>query len=664
MSLNGCSSAPPLPISVSVTPSTPQAIDQNAGRTVQIIGTTTNDPSSKGVTWSLTGPGAITSTSSTATYTPPTALLTGAQQATVTATSIADPTKSASLQVTVNPYPAITSRALANGTVGAPYSQPIALFGGTAPFQWSVYNGPIETGYEVGGAVPDGLTMDPATGTISGTPTAGGTWYFEATATDVDNAFGDYPLSIQINPAGPANANAVPFLDQTLVPAAVSPGGNGTTLNVSGAGFVSASTVDFNGTPLTTTFLDSEHLRALIPAADVATSQTASVTVVSPAPGGGSSNAVYFQVGAPQATVNFANAPNSPLQFGEALSLAIADFNQDGKPDLAVTANIRLYTMLSNGDGTFKAASGSPVSLPSPPYNDLGSPYGGPMAVGDFNHSGHPGLAVGMSDSGATAILLGNGNGTFVPSSAAFASTPGIGAAAVETADFNADGNLDLAMSSEYTVQIALGYGKGAFNSAEGLFTKTQLFPAGVAVGDFNRDGKMDAVVVSGGTSFYPDSGLAAWLGNGDGTFTYANGSPLLFGQDLNAVVAGDFNGDGKLDLAITDSGANAIYVELGNGDGTFQQPVTIPTGNQPWSIVVGDFNNDGKPDLAVTNYADNTVTLLLGNGDGTFTQSAGSPYAVGKNPTAMVAADFNNDGRLDFATANEDNTVSVLLQQ
>jgi len=601
-------------------------------------------------------------------YIPPTGALAGAQHATVIASSVADPTKSASVQITVNPYPAMPSQTLFGGTVGAPYSQPVALTGGTAPFQWSIYDGPIDTGWEVGGSLPDGLTLNPTTGVISGTPTASGTWYFELTVTDADNVFLDLPFSsIQINPAGPVTANPVPFLNQPLVPAAVAPGSSGLTLRVSGAGFVTGATVDFNGTPLTTTFVDSEHLSALLPATDVATAKTASVTVVNAAPGGGSSNVVYLQVGAPESTVSFANAPNSPLQIPEPAGLAIADFNQDGKPDLAIAANIRLYMMLSNGDGTFTPASGSPVSVPSPPYDDFATPYVGPMAVGDFNHSGHAGLAVGEFNNEAAVILLGNGNGTLTPSSATFANSPDFSMSAIQAADFNEDGNLDLAMVNQPFVFVALGYGKGAFNSAAELYTYTELFPAGVAVGDFNGDGKLDAAVASGGSAKYPYSGVTAWLGNGDGTFAQAGGSPISFGQSLSAIVAGDFNGDGKLDLAVTDSAANTVLVLLGNGDGTFQSPITIAIGTQPLAMVAGDFNNDGKLDLATANNSDNTVTLLLGNGDGTFTQASGSPYAVGKSPSAIAAADFNGDGRLDLAVANGldgTGTVSILLQQ
>jgi hypothetical protein len=660
--IGGCGSSSP-PISVSLSPSSPQAIDES--QTVTVTATVTNDTSSKGVSWTLTGPGSLSnSTGPSVAYISPTNL-TGAQQATVTATSVADQAKTASLQITVNPYPLIPNQTLASGSVGTPYSQTIALTGGTPPFQWSVYNGPIITGYRVGGAVPDGLKLNPGSGVVSGTPTGGGTWYFEAIVTDatgvtVDNGF----LSIQIKSSA-APGNPVPFLNQPLVPTAISPGASGFTLSVSGTGFVSGATIDFDRAPLATTFVDSKHLTAMIPAADVASAGTLAATVVNPGPGGGPSNVVYFQVAAPEPTVNFANAANSPLAVPEPFGIVAADFNEDGKPDLVISANIRMYVFLGNGDGTFAPTATSPVSVPSPPYDDFASPYVGPIAVGDFNHSGHQGLAVGEFNNEAAVILLGNGDGTFVSSSAAFANALGQPTSAIEAADFNADGNLDLAIANEISGSspVVLGYGRGAFSTAGDLHTG--IFPNGVAVGDFNADGKLDAAVASGGTTTYPGSGVTVSLGNGDGTFTQASGSPIPLGQSLSAIVTGDFNGDGKLDLAVTDSVGNAVIILLGNGDGTFGVPTTIPVGNQPDAIVAADFNNDGKLDLAVTNYADGTITLLLGNGDGTFTQPSGSPYAVGRGPYQIVAADFNGDGKLDLAVVNlTDGTVSILLQQ
>lgn len=662
----GCSTSPP--ISVSLSPSSPQAIDQS--QSVTVTATLTNDTSHQGVSWSLTGPGSLSSsTGSVIAYMSLTTSLTALAQVTITATSIADHTKSASLQITVNPYPQISLLlALPNGTVGISYNETIALTGGTSPFQWSIYNGPILTGSKVGGAIPDGLTLNPISGTVSGTPTSAGTWYFEAMVTDatgvtVDDGF----LSIEIEPSG-SKGNPVPILNQPLVPTAVSPGSPGFTLRVSGTGFVPGATVDFNHTPLATTFVDNEHLAASVPAANVANAGTIAVTVVTPPAGGGSSNVVYLQVAAPETSVSFANAANSPLHVPEPSVVAVADFNEDGKPDLAIAANIRLYLFLGNGDGTFAATATSPMFVPSPPYDNLASPYTGPLAVADFNHSGHLGLAVGEINNEAAAILFGRGDGSFAFSSANFANALGMPISAIQPADFNGDGNLDLAFANGIAGQspVVLGYGDGAFNTAGDL--NGGIFPNGLAVGDFNGDGRLDVVVVSGGSTAYPGSGLKVSLGNGDGTFTVANGSPIPLGKDLCAIMTADFNGDGKLDLAVTDCGGNAVMILVGNGNGTFGTPTTIAFGNQPYSIVTGDFNNDGKLDLAVANQGDGTVTLLLGNGDGTFTQASGSPYAVGANPFQIVAADFNGDGKLDLAVVlgaiTNTGSVAILLQQ
>ena len=138
------------------------------------------------------------------------------------------------------------------------------------------------------------------------------------------------------------------------------------------------------------------------------------------------------------------------------------------------------------------------------------------------------------------------------------------------------------------------------------------------------------------------------------------NTSTVQAGSGPAAVVTADFNRDGKLDLAVTNSIAGTVSIFLGNGDGTFAPNVDYPTGNQPAGLVVGDFNEDGIPDLAVTNQGDNTVAILLGSASGF---SGATPYPTGVGPVAVVTADLNGDGNLDLAVANlSDNTVSILF--
>jgi uncharacterized protein (TIGR03437 family) len=342
-------------------------------------------------------------------------------------------------------------------------------------------------------------------------------------------------------------------------------------------------------------------------------------------------------------TVSFIQ--RTPIPTGEnPTALAVADFTGDGQSDLIVAnqgaASLSILRGLGNGffqPFTTEATGISPRAL----------------AVGDFNQDGRLDLAVANFASNSVDIFLGNGNGSF----RLFGSLTAAGPSAIVAADFNRDGKLDLAVveTNSNSVSVFLGNGGGTFLP---FFTSAVGDrPVSIAAADFNGDDRLDLAVAN-----MASNNVSIFLGTGTGKFL----APRNFsaGQLPAYVALADFDGNGTIDIAFANAtgfSEGSISVLLGLGNGAFTSPRTIAAGSNPSFLVAGDFNLDGKPDLAVANTASNTISIFLGLGNGFFVPPI--DFVTGNAPEWITVADLNADGRPDLLVANSSsNLVSVLI--
>jgi hypothetical protein len=360
--------------------------------------------------------------------------------------------------------------------------------------------------------------------------------------------------------------------------------------------------------------------------------------------------------------------------------MAAGDFNRDGCLDLGVTEDagsgesglVRL--MPGKGDGHFDPPDSFTYASGATAHMGYTSDGGASLAVGDFNRDGRLDVAVRNAQEipgreGALGILLGDGAGRLQP--ATVFSSGGAAGGGLTTGDFNADGKLDLVAGNATGVSVVLGDGNGGFTVASTYpYYNGQVLSAG----DFNRDGCLDVVTLS----IMANKVVVLW-GNGAGAFSGKSefdAFPAGGGQLPWQMATGDFNADGLPDLAVSASSPGSAYqpghtvgILLGNGNG-FSAPTSFECGgSSPSDIAVGDFNGDGHLDLAVTNISttpEMTVGILLGDGQGGFAPPqvvlSGLVNRSGFGREMPIAAgDVNGDGRLDLAVA-WGNLVSVLL--
>jgi len=381
-------------------------------------------------------------------------------------------------------------------------------------------------------------------------------------------------------------------------------------------------------------------------------------------------------LGAPTYAENFTQATGSPFVTGnQPAAGGSADFNGDGIPDLAImnSQENAIAVFLGKGDGTFTPGN-KILQVGTTPCVNLYEASNCALTVGDFNHDGNADLVATSGYDNTVIVLLGHGDGTFSPANGS-PITVGNFPEAVKIGDFNGDGIQDLAVANakDNTISVLLGNGDGTFTEASGSPIPVGSFPFFVAIADFDGNGTADIAA-----SNENDNTVSILLGNGDGTFTNAPGSPIAnFTYNPGPIIPADFNGDGNVDLAVSNftpsdpsSTLGSVNILLGNGDGTFTNapgsPITV--GVDAWALAAADFNQDGKTDLAVDNYGQigqfptQTLSILLGNGNGTFA-ALGTPIQLGQSPNDLVTADFNGDGTTDLAIPElADGTTTILL--
>lgn len=277
------------------------------------------------------------------------------------------------------------------------------------------------------------------------------------------------------------------------------------------------------------------------------------------------------------------------------------------------------------------------------------------MVVADFNHDGRPDVIAANDYISSVSVLLNAGTSQFAPP-VNYASAPDgrifHHPQPVATGDFNGDGNLDYAVTSQYGgpfyVSVGLGVGNGTFLAQ--TLHQVGTCPTSVVAVDTNHDGKLDLV-----TTNSEGSNISVLLGNGNGTFQ----PRTEFGSADSPIsnVSADFNGDGHADIAQVSWGVGRLTILPGAGSGQFGAPTHYTVGANPRSLVAADFDHDGMADIAMANGEGASISVVKGHGDGSFAPAIEYPLSssgwVDSEPNSIVATDLDADGNLDLAVAD-----------
>jgi cysteine-rich repeat protein len=371
---------------------------------------------------------------------------------------------------------------------------------------------------------------------------------------------------------------------------------------------------------------------------------------------------------------------------GAAAAIGLGDFDRDGKLDLAVTTPAAILVVLSTGGGLL----GLPVTVALSTNNRA-------LSIADLDGDGNLDLAV-VNGAASVTLWFGSPTGAFTASTTLTApGTPQL----VALGDFDGDGARDVvALNPSYAtlfhgagraftagLSVATGGGGASFAVAANLngdavqdlvVANTTTATAGVLLGgsgglsgaralvagtaiastvsaDFNEDGLPDLAVVDSAAGK-----VTVYLQTTGGALVAAGSVTISAGAGSGFAVAGDFNGDHHLDLAISNASFNSVSVANGTGTGTFAAPINVGTAQSPRRLAVGDFNSDGKLDIAVAAATGGAVTLLINNGTGRF--GHGPDLAITGTPVAVVVGDFNGDHNADLAVATTGEASVKLL--